>query len=113
LPLELGEFAAEFGLAEFAAELGLVAELSEPLADAEFEAEFGLAAELSEPLIGPDGVVIPLLLLAAAPPPGVAAMFGAMPLLELPVVEPLVSELWANAAGAKAATDNAKPAPSK
>jgi len=79
----------------------------------EFAAALGLAAELSEPLIGPEGVVIPLLLLAEALLPGVAAVFGAMLLLELLVVEPLVPESWANATGAKAATDNAKPAPSK
>jgi len=80
---------------------------------AEFAAEFGSVAELSEPLDDAEGDVIPPLLLAAAALLGVAALFGAMLLFELPVVEPLLPESWANAAGAKDATDNAKPAPSK
>ncbi len=84
-----------------------------PLEVAGFAAELGLVAELSEPLTGPEGEVIPPLLLVAAPLLGLAALFGAMLLLELPAVEPLVPESWANAAGAKAVTDNAKPAPSK
>ena len=81
-----------------------------------FAAELGLAAELSEPLTGPEGEVIPPLLpllSVAAPLLGLAALFGAMLPLELPAVEPLEPESWANAAGAKAATDSAKPAPSK
>jgi hypothetical protein len=100
-------------VAEFAAEFGSAVELSEPLDDAELAAEFGLAAELSEPPFGPEGAAIPVLLLAAAPLLGVTSLFGAVPVLELPVVEPMVPEFWANATGAKAATDNAKPAPSK
>ena len=109
--------------AEFAAEFGSVAELSEPLDDAEGDvipplllaaaALLGVAAELSEPLTGAEGEVIPPLLLAVAALLGLAALFGAMLLFALPVVEPLVPESWANAAGAKDATDNAKPAPSK
>jgi hypothetical protein len=84
-----------------------------PLEGGGFAAEFGLVAELSEPLTGPEGEVIPPLLSVAAPLPGLAALFGAMLPLELPAVEPLVPESCANAAGAKAVTDNAKPAPSK
>jgi hypothetical protein len=76
-------------------------------------AEFALAAELSALLTGPEGAVIPPLLSVAAPLPGLTALLGAMLLLELPAVELLVPESWAKAAGAKAATDNAKPAPSK
>jgi hypothetical protein len=99
LPLDVAEFAVEFGLAE----------LSVPLDDAELAAEFGSSAELSEPPFGPEGAVIPALLLAAAPLLGVTALFGAV----LPLVEPMVPGSWANATGARAATDNAKPAPSK
>jgi len=65
--------------------------------DAEFAAEFELVAALPEPLIGPSGVIIPLLLAAAALL-GVVTLFSAMLLLELPVVEPLLLEFWANAA---------------
>jgi hypothetical protein len=91
-----------------------------PLDVAELPAEFGLVAELTEPLTGPEGEVMPPLLSVAAPllsvaAPlfGLAALLGAMLLLELPAVGPLVPESWANATGAKATTDNAKPAPSK
>jgi hypothetical protein len=113
LPLEGAEFAAAFGV---------VAELSEPLEVAELAAEGGLAAELSEPFAGTEGEVIPPLLAAELSLPGLDALFGAIPLpelpgamalVELPVVELLVPESWANAIGAKAATVNAKPAPSK
>ncbi len=76
--------------------------------------EFGLVAELFDPLTGPAGEVIPLLLSVVAPLLGPAALFGAMLLVELPAVELLAPPVsWANAAGAKAATDNAKPAPRK
>lgn len=101
------------GAAEFAAEFGLVAELSELLDAVEFAAEFGSVAELAEPLIGPEGEMVPLLPTAAPALPGLGALFGAMAPLELPVVELLLPESWANTTGAKAATDNAKPAPSK
>jgi hypothetical protein len=74
-------------------------------------AEFGLAAELSVPLTGPEGEVA--LLSVAEPLLGLVAALEPMLLLELPAVEPLAPESWAKAAGAKAATDNAKPAPSK
>ena len=84
-----------------------------PLGAVGFAAAVGLAAELSEPLTGPEGEVIPPLLSVAAPLLGLVALFGATLLLELPAVEPLAPESWAKAAGAKAATDNAKPAPSK
>jgi hypothetical protein len=84
-----------------------------PLDVAELPAEFGLVAELAEPLTGPEGEVMPPLLSVAAPLFGLAALLGAMLLFELPAVGPLVPESWANATGAKAATDNAKPAPSK
>ena len=59
-----------------------------PLGIAGLAAELGLVAELAEPLTGPDGDVIPPLLSVAAP--GLASLFGAMLLLELPAVEPLV-----------------------
>jgi hypothetical protein len=110
LPLEGAEFAAAFGV---------VAELSEPLEVAELAAEAGLAAELSEAFAGfegfagTEGEVVPPLLAAEPSLPGLAALFGAIALLELPVVELLVPESWANAIGAKAARVNAKPAPSK
>jgi hypothetical protein len=104
LPLEGAAFAAVFGV---------VAELSEPLEVAELAAEAGLAAELSEAFAGSEGEVVPPLLAAGTSLPGLAALFGARALLELPAVELLVPESWANAIGAKAATVNAKPAPSK
>jgi hypothetical protein len=86
--------------------------------------EFGLVAELSEPLTGPEGEVAllslgePLLGLAAlllfvAEPPGFIALFDPMLPLELPAVELPLSVLWAKAAGANAATDKARPAPSR
>jgi hypothetical protein len=74
-------------------------------------AEGGSAAELPEPLAGAEGEVIAPLLLVAPPLLGLASVFGVVLLLEVLVVEPPVS--WPNATGAKAATDNAKPAPSK
>jgi hypothetical protein len=104
-------------LLEPLAELGgmlLEPMLPEPLAD-----EFGLVAELSEPLTGPEGEVIPLPLSvaeplsAAEPLPGLVALFDPMLPAELPTVEPLLPALCAKAAGAKAATDNARPAPTK
>jgi hypothetical protein len=107
------EPALPLGAAELAAEFGLVAELSVPLDAAEFAAEFWSVGELAEPLIGPEGEVVPPLPAAEPALLGFAALLGAMLLLELLVVEPLVPESWANTAGAKAATDNAKPAPSK
>jgi hypothetical protein len=88
-----------------------------PLDVAGSVAEF--VAELSAPLTGPEGEVIPLLLSVAALPLGFAmllgfvALFGVMLLLELPAVVPLAPASWANAAGANAATDNARPTPSK
>ncbi len=78
-----------------------MAELPEALAESE--------GEVAEP----EGEVIPVLLPAGVVLLGFDMPFGAAAVLELPVVEPLVPELWANAIGAKAATDNAKPAPSK
>lgn len=84
---------------------------------------FGLVAELSEPLTGPEGEVallsvaepglLALLLLVAEPLLGFVALLDPILLLELPAVEPPESVLWAKAAGANAATDNARPAPSK
>jgi hypothetical protein len=52
------------------------------------------------------------LLSVAEPLLGLVALFDPMVLLELPAVEPVALESWANAAGAKAATDNARLAPS-
>jgi hypothetical protein len=90
--------------------------------------EFGLLAELSEPLTGPEGDVallsvadpglfafglLALLSLLPEPLLGFIALLDPMPLLELPAVEPPVPALCAKAAGANAATDNAKPAPNK
>ena len=76
---------------------------------AEFVAELDSVVELAESLIGPEGAVVPPLLTAAPASLGFDALFGAM----LLVAEPLVLEFWANTIGAKAATDNANPAPSK
>jgi hypothetical protein len=77
-------------------------------------------AEVSEPLTGPDGEVVPLLLSVAealfsvtGPPVGLIALSDATLVLELSADEPLLPALWAKDAGAKAATDNARPAPSK
>jgi hypothetical protein len=96
----------------FGADCGLAAAFSEPLEVAELAPEpaSGVAASLL--LAGAEGVVTPELSFAEVPLLGPAASFGAIVALELPVVEPLVPESWANA-GAKAANDNAKPAPSK
>ena len=91
-------------------------EVLEPMLPPEFAglaAEGGSAAELSEPLTGAEGEVIAPLLSVAPPLLGLASPFGAVLLLALPVVEPPAPVSWPNATGAKAATDNAKPAPSK
>jgi hypothetical protein len=92
------------------------------------DAEFGLVAELSEPLTGPEGEVallsvaepglfalglVALLSLLPEPLLGFVALLDPMPLLELPAAEPPAPALWAKAAGANAATDNARPAPNK
>ena len=107
------------GFVAFAAEFGAVVEFSELLEVAEL-AESGLVAELPEALVEsegevaePEGEVVALLLSAGAVLLGFDMPFGGTAVLELPVVEPLVPALWANAIGAKAATDNAKPAPTK
>jgi len=90
--------------------------LLEPMLPLGLAAELGLAA--FEPLIGPDGLVIPPLSVVL----GLAALLGfalpalgAMLLLELPPAPGLVALplSWAKTAGAKAATDNANPAPRK
>jgi hypothetical protein len=83
------------------------------LGEAGLAAEFGLAAELAEPLTGPEGEVALLPLSVAEPLLGLVALFDPMLLLELPAVEPVAPESWANAIGANAATDRARPAPSK
>ena len=71
--------------------------------------EFGLAAEVSEPLTAPEGEVAPLRLSVMEPVLGLVALLEPMSW----AVEPLLPALWAKAAGAKAATDNASPAPNK
>ena len=92
------------------------AEFAAPLDD---ELELGLVAAPLEPLIGPDGEVTPpvLLLLPMLLEP---ILLEPMLLPELSalgavlVVPPaLLPALCANAAGAKAATDRASPAPRK
>jgi len=75
--------------------------------------EFGSVAEVSEPLAGPEGEVAPLPLSVAESLLGLVALFDPMVSVELPTVEPLLAEFWAKAAGAKAATDKARPAPNK
>ncbi len=83
-----------------------------PLEADGLSAEFGLVAELFEALIGPEGEVAARLLSVAEPVLGLVALFDPM-LLELPAVEPLAPESWAKTVGMKAATNNARPAPSK
>jgi hypothetical protein len=82
-----------------------------PLGAEGLAAAFGLVAEDPEPLTGPEGEVA-LLLSAAEPLLGLVALLEPM-LLGLLAVEPLAPESWAKTAGAKAATDSAKPAPTK
>jgi len=75
--------------------------------------EFGSVAEVSEPLAEPEGVVAALLLSVAEPLLGLVALLDPMVAVELPTVEPLLPALWAKAAGAKTATDKARPTPNK
>jgi len=53
--------------------------------------------------------------LVAAEPvlPGLVAVLDPMELVALPAAAPPAPALWANAIGAKAAMDSAKPAPSR
>lgn len=88
--------------------------LLEPMSLDGLAAELGLVAELSEPLTGPEGEVAPVPLSVALLPLGLVALLDPMlPLLLLPAVVPLppAAPACAKAAGAKAATDNARPAP--
>jgi hypothetical protein len=71
-------------------------------------AEPGVVAELSEGL-----ATAPLLVVAEPLLSGLVAPLGPIVLLALPAVAPLAPELWANAIGAKAAIDSARPAPSR
>jgi hypothetical protein len=88
--------------------------LLEPISLDGLAAEFGLVAELSEPLTGPEGEVASLSV-AELPFGLVALLLGLVALLDpmLPAVEPELPALCAKAAGAKAATDKASPAPNK
>jgi hypothetical protein len=70
-------------------------------------------AEASEPATGSEGEAAALLLSVVEPLLGLVAALDPMLLSEVPAVEPLLAALWANAAGAKAATEKARPAPNK
>ncbi|MBV8775405.1 MAG: hypothetical protein JO166_24190 [Deltaproteobacteria bacterium] len=95
-----------------------------PILLLEDDEELGLVAELPEPLIGPEGEVallsvaeplgfVAVSLLVADPALGLVALVDPMLLLEPPAAEPLPPAPCAKAAGANAATDRARPAPSK